>query len=79
MGGRKAKTTYVPVSLPTYVPVSLPLLTGRKPNKWMMLLMSLYLGGWASEADVPRELNKPDNRGVKTRARDELWKKLGVS
>jgi len=24
-----------------------------------------------------RELNKPDNRGVKLRAREELWKKLG--
>jgi hypothetical protein len=56
----------------------LNILTRRKPNKWMMILMSLYLGGWASEADVLRELNKPDNRGIKIRARDELWKKLGV-
>jgi hypothetical protein len=54
------------------------ILTGKKPNKWMVTLMSLYLAGWASDADVLRELNKPDNRGVKLRAKDELWKKLGV-
>jgi hypothetical protein len=51
--------------------------TGRKPNKWMVTMMSLYLAGWFSDADVLRELNKPDNRGVKLRAKDELWKKLG--
>ncbi len=54
------------------------ILTGRKPNKWMVTLMSLYLAGWASDADVLRELNKPDNRGIKLRAKAELWKKLGV-
>jgi hypothetical protein len=54
------------------------ILTGRKPNKWMVTLMSLYLGGWASDADVLRELSKPDNRGIKLRAKDALWEKLGV-
>ncbi len=53
------------------------LLTGRKPDKWMLNLMSLYLAGWASEQDVLNELNRPDNTGIKTRAKDELWKKLG--
>jgi Transposase DDE domain len=53
-------------------------LTGRKPTKWMVTLMSLYLADWASEADVLRELNKRDNTGIKLRAKDELWKKLGV-
>ena len=53
-------------------------LTGKKPTKWMVTLMSLYLAGWASEADVLRELNKKDNTGIKLRAKDELWKKLGV-
>jgi hypothetical protein len=53
-------------------------LTGRKPNKWMVTLMSLYLQGLASEADVLRELNKPDNTGIKPRAKQALWKKLGV-
>ena len=31
----------------------------------------------ASEADVLRELTRKDNTGVKRRAKDELWKKLG--
>jgi hypothetical protein len=53
--------------------------TGRKPNKWMVTLLSLYLVGWASDADVLRELNRPDNTGIRKRAKDQLWKKLGVS
>jgi Transposase DDE domain len=52
-------------------------LTGRKPNKWMVTLMSLYLQGLASDDDVLRELNKPDNTGIKLRAKEALWKKLG--
>lgn len=55
------------------------ILTGKKPNKWRVTLMALYLQGLASDADVLRELNKPDNKGIKLRARDELWKKLGVN
>jgi hypothetical protein len=55
----------------------LNILTGRKPGKWMVTLMSLYLAGWASDADVRRELTRKDNTGVKLRAKDELWKKLG--
>lgn len=55
----------------------LNLLTGRKPDKWAVTLMSLYLAGWASEADVLRELARKDNTGVKRRAKDGLWKKLG--
>ena len=54
-------------------------LTGKKPDKWMVTLMSLYLSGLASEAEVLAELTKPDNCGVKLRAKDELWKKLGVN
>ena len=52
-------------------------LTGRKPTKWTVTLMALYLQGLADEADVLRALNRPDNTGVKLRAKDELWKKLG--
>lgn len=52
-------------------------LTGKKPTKWMVVLMAFYLQGLATEQDVLRELNKPDNRGVKLRAKEELWKKLG--
>jgi hypothetical protein len=52
-------------------------LTGKKPTKWMVTLMALYLQGLATDDDVLRELNKPDNTGVKRRAKDQLWKKLG--
>jgi hypothetical protein len=52
-------------------------LTGRKPTKWMVTLMALYLQGLASDEDVLRELNKPDPTGMKLRAKDQLWKKLG--
>ena len=52
-------------------------LTGRKPGKWTVTLMSLYLAGWASDADVLRELARADRTGTKLRAKDELWKKLG--
>ena len=51
--------------------------TRKKPTKWMVVLMSLYLQGVATDEDVLRTLNKPDNRGIKLRAKDELWKKLG--
>ena len=54
-------------------------LTGRKPNKWMVTLMALYLQGLASDVDVLRELNRPDNTGTKLKGNDELWKKLGVN
>jgi hypothetical protein len=52
-------------------------LTGAKPTKWMVTLMSLYLQGLAGDEEVLKELNRPDNTGIKLRAKDELWKKLG--
>ena len=52
-------------------------LTGRKPTKWMVTLMAFYLQGLATDADVLKELNRRDNTGVRLRAKDELWKKLG--
>jgi hypothetical protein len=54
------------------------LTTGKKPNKWMVTLMALYLCNWASEADVLRELNKPDNRGVKIAQREAYFKSIGL-
>jgi hypothetical protein len=53
--------------------------TGRRPNKRMVEMVGWYLLGLASEQDVLDFLNKPDNTGVKKRAKDELWKKLGVN
>jgi hypothetical protein len=52
-------------------------LTGAKPTKWMVTLMALYLQGLAADADVLKALTRKDNTGVKLRAKDELWKKLG--
>jgi hypothetical protein len=53
------------------------IISGKKPNKAMRSMVGFYLMGWAGPEDVLRELNKPDNRGVKLRAEAELWKKLG--
>jgi hypothetical protein len=52
-------------------------LTARKPTKWHVTLMALYLQGLATDQDVLRELTRPDNTGVKQRSKDELWKKQG--
>jgi len=53
------------------------IISGKKPNKAMRSMVGFYLMGWASAEDVLKELNKPDNRGVKLRAKEALWKKLG--
>ena len=51
--------------------------TGQKPNKLMVSMIGWYLLGVASEQDVINFLNRPDNTGVKLRAKEALWKKLG--
>ncbi len=51
--------------------------TGKKPDKAMHRMIGFYLSGWADEADVLAWANRPDNTGVKLRAKAELWKKLG--
>jgi hypothetical protein len=56
----------------------LQLWTGKKPNKDMHRMISFYLCGWADEDDLLKWMNKPDNTGIKLRAKEELWKKLGV-
>ena len=33
--------------------------------------------GVATDAEVAAHLNRPDNTGVKLRAKEALWKKLG--
>lgn len=52
--------------------------TGRKPTKAIVFVLGLYLAGWASEREVLERLNRPDNTGVKRRAKDARWAKLGV-
>jgi hypothetical protein len=51
--------------------------TGKKPGKHMVNMLAWYFMGIASEKEVEAFLNKPDNTGVKLRAKAELWKKLG--
>lgn len=53
------------------------LISGKKPNKAMRNIVGWYLLGLATPEDVIAFLNKPDNTGVKLRAKEELWKKLG--
>jgi len=53
------------------------LMTGKRPNKSNRNLIGFYLIGWATERELIDHLNRPDNTGVKKRAKDELWKKLG--
>lgn len=51
--------------------------TGRRPGKQMVNMLAWYFMGVASAAEVRAFLDEPDNTGVKLRAKDELWKKLG--
>lgn len=53
--------------------------TGKKPGKHLINMLAWYFMGLASEQEVHAFLNRPDNTGVKQRAKDELWKKLGVN
>lgn len=53
------------------------LMTGKKPNKAMMTMVGFHLLGLASQEELLEFLNKPDRTGVKKRAKEELWKKLG--
>lgn len=53
--------------------------TGKKPGKLTAAMLGWYLLGIATEQEVVDFLNRPDNTGVKKRAKDALWKKLGVN
>ena len=55
----------------------LQLMTGKKPDKRMRNIVGWYLVGLAGEQDVIAHLNKPDNKGVKLRAREAFLKTLG--
>jgi hypothetical protein len=70
------------VEIQTYLAVIACLLiglqTGRRPDKRTVETLGWYLLGLASDQDVIDHLNKPDNKGVKLRAKEELWKKMGL-
>lgn len=53
--------------------------TGKRPGKQMINMLAWYFMGIATAAEVETFLNEPDNTGIKLRAKDELWKKLGVN
>ena len=55
------------------------LITGHRPSKSNVNMVGWYLIGLATEAELLAHLNRPDNTGVKLRAKDALWKKLGVN
>jgi Transposase DDE domain len=55
------------------------LITGKRPSKSNVNMVGWYLIGLASEKELIDHLNRPDNTGVKLRAKDALWKKLGVN
>lgn len=51
--------------------------TGAKPNKGTVHMLAMYFTGVATKQEVVAYLNRPDNTGVKLRAKEALWKKLG--
>ncbi len=51
--------------------------TGAKPTKRTVEMLAYYFMGVATERQVLAHLNRPDNTGVKLRAKEALWKKLG--
>jgi hypothetical protein len=51
--------------------------TGKRPNKQTVQMLAFYFMGVASEQEVRAYLNRPDHTGVKLRAKEALWKKLG--
>ena len=52
--------------------------TGRRPGKHMVNMLAWYFMGVATAAEVEAFLARPANAGVKLRAKDALWTKLGV-
>lgn len=53
--------------------------TGNRPGKQTVNMLAWYFMGLATAAEVETFLDAPDNTGIKLRAKDELWKKLGVN
>jgi len=52
--------------------------SGRRPNKLTVTMLAWYFMGLATEAEVMAHLNRPDNTGIKLRARAESLKKFGL-
>ena len=67
----------VQVNCTLIVCLLIQLISGKKPNKAMRNVVGWYLLGLATAQDVATFVNRPDNTGVKLRAKQALWKKLG--
>ena len=57
----------------------LNLYTNRRPDKATLSMAYWYFSGIASEQEWEDHLNRPDRRGEKSRAKAELWKKMGFN
>ena len=55
----------------------LTLWTGKRADKATWRMAGWFLAGLADEADVLAHASRPDRTGVKLRAKEALWKKLG--
>jgi len=53
------------------------LMTGTRPTRSNRDMIGWYLIGLASREELLSHLSRPDNTGVKKRAKEDLWKKLG--
>jgi len=51
--------------------------SGKRPGKHMINMLAWYFMGVATAREVEAFLNRPDNTGVKIRARDEALRKMG--
>jgi hypothetical protein len=74
---QRAEGLDIQISCTLIVCILIQLISGKKPTKAMRNIVGWYLLGLADAEDVIRFLNKPDNTGVKLRAKEQLWKKLG--
>lgn len=57
--------------------ILIQLQTGRRADKSTQFMIGLYLTGVAELDELLAHVNRPDNRGVKLRAQEEMLKKLG--
>jgi hypothetical protein len=52
--------------------------TGKKPGKHLINMLAWYFMGVATEKEVEAFINRPDNTGVKLRAREAYFKSIGL-
>lgn len=51
--------------------------TGKRPTQRTIEMLAFYFMDVATEAEVLAHLNRPDSTGIKLRAKEAIWKKLG--